>query len=129
MIAGIISLFTFIACNNDDNDIDAETVLVGEWDGEYSFQSGPFNNFLSFDFKPGGVLDQLDQAGLKIGEGTWEFSNADTLILGTYILLPPVSDTFSFIANFEKEEENINGTWGYGQQQYAGGYFRIDKEN
>ena len=128
-IAGLLSVITFASCSKKKDDIKVDVPIEGTWVGKHSYLSEPFNNHYSFKIKAGGILERLDAAGQKIGDGTWAFANDNTIITGTYTMLLPASGTFSFIANFNKVTGKLDGTWGNGQQEYGGGYWFMNKIN
>lgn len=126
-IIGLLSVVSLASCSKKEKTLDSSVPIEGTWIGKYSFLSEPYNNYYSFKITAGGVLELQDAGGQKIGEGNWEFSNANTVIFGTYTLLPPGSSTFSFIANFDKVKGELDGTWGHGEKEYGGGYWYMKK--
>lgn len=126
-MTGLLSMMAFVACKTDD--IKPEIALEGGWEGEYSIESGPYDNYYSFIFKAGGILERQDILGQKMGEGTWVFSNENTVVSGTYHLLAAPTSIFSFVANFDSIAGELDGTWGYGEQEYGGGYWYMSKFN
>jgi len=129
LVSGLLSLIVFSSCSKKDKIIDDSAAIAGTWVGKYSVLSEPYNNYYSFKIKAGGILELLDAAGQKTGEGTWEFSNANTVIFGTYTLLAPATSTFSIIANYDKAKAELDGTWGVGAKEYGGGYWYMEKSN
>ncbi|MBC7886352.1 MAG: hypothetical protein H7Z13_00575 [Ferruginibacter sp.] len=127
-IAGLLSVIAFASCSKKNDDIPLVSI-EGDWVGKYSVLSGPYNNYYSFKIKAGGVLELQDAAGQKTGEGSWQFSNANTVIFGTYSHLPPANGKFSFIANFNSTTGKIDGTWGNDLKEYGGGYWFMNKTN
>jgi hypothetical protein len=128
-IAGLLSVIAFVSCSKKDNDIKTGFPIEGNWVGKYSVLSGPYNSYYSFKIKAGGVLERQDSTGQKTGEGTWALTNANTIITGTYTLLAPSSETFSFVANFHSDTGDLDGTWGYGLKEYGGGYWFMTRTN
>ncbi len=126
-IAGLLAVITFVSCSKKNEDIKPEVTIEGKWTGKSSVLSEPFNSFYSFNIKAAGVLERLDVNGVKIGEGTWAFYNANTAITGTYTLTGGA--TFSVIANFDKVTGKLDGTWGNGTNDYNGGYWYMNKVN
>lgn len=126
-IAGVLCLIAFVSCKKDNGDFKPYVAIEGTWVGKSSVLSEPFNSFYSFRIQPSGVLERLDMNGEKIGEGTWAFYNNNTAITGAYTLTGGA--TFSIIANFDKVNGKLDGTWGNGTQEYGGGYWYMNKTN
>ncbi|MBC7885378.1 MAG: hypothetical protein H7X99_07875 [Saprospiraceae bacterium] len=127
LVAGLMSAIVLASCSKEKDTIDPNIAIEGVWIGKYSILSEPYSNFYSFRFKAGGVLELIDITQTKKGEGTWAFTNDNEVISGTYTLIPPDSGTFSFVANFDKNTLEIDGTWGVGSQEYGGGYWYMNK--
>ncbi len=127
LIAGLLSVMVFASCSKKNDDIKANVPIEGTWVGKSSILSEPYNNFYSFKIKTGGILERLDNNGVKIGEGTWAFYNDGIGITGTYTITG--GDTFSIIASFDKVNGKLDGTWGNGTQEYGGGYWYMNKVN
>lgn len=128
LIAGLAIVISFASCSKKNDDlVKPEVSIEGTWVGKHSYLSQPFDNDYSFRIKAGGILERLDINGVKIGEGTWAFYNNNTAITGTYSFIPPGSGTFSVIANFDKVTGELDGTWGYGANDYDGGYWYMNK--
>lgn len=128
IIATLVAMITLASCEKD-NSTPAEVAIEGKWVGKYSILSEPYNNYYSFHIKADGELERLDSTGTVTGYGSWEFSNNNTVIYGTYSLITPTANTFSFIANFDKDAGELDGTWGQGAQEYGGGYWYMEKQD
>lgn len=130
LISGLLFLGAFASCKKDKQTTTPQTaaaIIEGNWEGKSSILSQPFNQYYSFTFKAGGVLEVKNAVGTKTGEGTWAFYNNDNAITGTYSLTSGA--TFSIIANFDKVNKKLDGTWGNGQNDYNGGYWYMVKVN
>ena len=123
---GMLIMLVFASCKKESA-APSGVSIEGDWVGKSSVLSGPFENHYSFTIKAGGVLERVNAAGQKIGQGTWAFYSDNTAITGTYTLLPPDTATFSVIANFNKSTGKLDGTWGRGANDYNGGYWYMNK--
>jgi len=126
-IFGLLSTIAFLSCGKENDDPKTVIPIEGKWVGKYSILSEPYNDHYSFRFNETGILERLDISGEKAGEGTWEFSNNNTVVSGTYTMSPPATGTFSFVANFDTELGELDGTWGYDENEYNGGYWYMSK--
>ena len=127
IIFGLLSIITLFSCSKESDDIKTIIPIEGKWVGKYSILSEPYNDHYSFRFREAGILERLDVNGEKAGEGTWEFSNNNEVVSGTYTMSLPATGTFSFVANFDTELGELDGSWGYDEKEYGGGYFYMSK--
>jgi hypothetical protein len=127
-IAGLITVISLASCSKKKDDVVKPAVTIeGTWVGKHSYLSEPLNNDYRFRFKAGGILERLDANNVKVGEGTWAFYANNTAITGKYSLLPPGTGSFGVIANFDNVTGKLDGTWGYGTNDYNGGYWEMNK--
>ena len=121
----IIAIATlFVSCSKDRNDPQPATI-EGRWVGTYVNDASGNSFYYSFNIKAGGVIEEINSSGQKIGEGTWEIDND---ILTAEYSWPGGAD-FSVIAAFYKNEAKLLGDWGYDDSATNGGSWEMAKVN
>ncbi|MBC7902969.1 MAG: hypothetical protein H7Y27_06085 [Gemmatimonadaceae bacterium] len=126
IITGLVLLISFASCSKSKEQKPGPAATIeGVWTGKFSVLSDPYNGQFSFRFKAGGILERLDANGTKIGDGTWEFYNDNKSITGKYSVIG--GSSFAIIANFDKANSKLTGTWGTGTSDYNGGYWYMNK--
>ena len=117
-----VAMLAFASCKKD-NDKSANHIIEGKWTG--TFKEDGEDWFFSLNFKAGGIIEELDENGQKIGVGTWEMEN--NIIQAEWDMLPPLSAKYSLIAAFYKDKGKLLGDWGYGTNATNGGTFQMSK--
>jgi len=128
LLLGLISSFVFMSChkNSDDKTL-TKTTIEGTWAGKYAVLSEPYNTFYSFKIKAGGILEVLDIAQQKTGNGTWKLEGV--LFMATYTNTVPDTRTYSVLATFNSQTGKLDGTWGPDDNDYTGGYWYMNRTN
>ena len=122
-----VIFLSFTACKKD-SDKPAPT-LQGKWTGKYGMGNDNPAHFYSLNFKAGGVLEEINQAGEVRGTGTWEIDN-NNIITGTTVnTKDPVGVKFSIIASFYPSDGIVLGNWGYDDSATDGGTFELKSKN
>ena len=125
ILLAIIAITTVLfSCSKNKSDLPPATI-EGRWVGTYVNEASGNSFYYSFNIKPGGIIEEINSAGQKIGEGNWEIAND--------ILTAEYSWTnggdFSVIAAFYKNERKLLGDWGYGNSATNGGTWQMTKSN
>ncbi len=121
----IIAITTVLfSCSKDKNDQPPATI-EGRWVGTYVNEASGNSFYYSFNIKPGGIIEEVNSAGQKIGEGNWEIAN--DILTAEYSWSN--GDDFSVIAAFYKNERKLLGDWGYGNSATNGGTWQMTKSN
>lgn len=124
MMLASLAIFTFISCKKDDEP--KSFALEGKWVGTYVNQASGNSFFFSLNIKPGGIIEELNQAGQKTGEGTWEIEH--DILTAHYKMVAPNSQGYSIIAAFYKNNGKLLGDWGYDESATDGGTFQLSKQ-
>jgi len=122
----MITLFlatAVIACKKEKNDPPAPSIQ-GKFVGAYGFDSNIPSIYYSLNFKPGGVIEELDDAGQLKGTGSFQISGN---ILAKYVWANGTD--FSIRATYnESVGELVNGTWGWDNSYTDGGTWAMQKQ-
>jgi hypothetical protein len=114
-------LTLFVSCKKDK--LEQQATIEGRWVGTYVNQSSGNSFYYSFNIKPGGVIEEINQAGQKIGEGSWEMSN--DILTAEYNWTN--GSKYSIIGPFDKDKGKLLGDWGYGTSATNGGTWSMQK--
>jgi hypothetical protein len=117
-----LTVIGLASCKKDK--ADPQYSIEGRWVGTYLNEASGNSFFYSFNIKPGGVIEELNSSGQKIGQGTWELEH-DILTAG-YTWTS--GSKYSIIAAFYKKEGKLLGDWGYGNSATNGGTWQMTKE-
>lgn len=122
----IITLFLSAAamsCNKEKNDPPAPAI-EGRFVGVYGFDSDVPSIYYSLNFKPGGVIEELDDAGQLKGTGTYQVNG--NILTAHYTWA--TGTEFSIRATYnEAQGELMNGTWGWNDSFTNGGTWSMEK--
>jgi len=124
LIAAVI-LTGIVSCSKDKNDAGKQTTIEGVWIGSYVNDASGNSFYYSFNIKAGGVIEELNSSGQKIGQGTWEIEND---ILSAHYQWPGGSK-YSVLGAFYKDQGKLLGDWGYGNSATNGGTWQMTKSN
>lgn len=124
ILIAFVALTGFISCKKDKVEKQA-TTIEGRWVGTYVNNASGNSFYYSFNIKPGGVIEELNAAGQKLGQGTWKLEN--NILSGKYSW--PGGNGFSILAAFNKEQGKLLGDWGYGNSATNGGTWEMHKQN
>ena len=125
-IFSLALVLTFVSCSKKDSDdsTPASNSLDGIWTGKSVTESNNSTSFYSFQIKPDGTLNRLDEAGAVAGTGTWSVSN--NIFEGTY--KNTNNAKFSVIGSYNKGLAKILGNWGYGNSVTNGGTWEMTRK-
>ena len=128
---GRLLLFTAItlaACSKSHDAPPANDSVQGVWIGKFGTGAGNPSSFFSYNFKAGGVLEELTDNGQVKGTGTWKLDNK--ILTGyTINVVAPVGNKYSMIGAYNAEQGKILGNWGYGSSTTDGGLWEMSKKN
>jgi hypothetical protein len=99
--------------------------MAGNWVGKYGNGSASPSFYYAFVIKSNGTLEEINQLGVKIGEGIWTISGNKFVATLHYLANP--SGGFSVDATLNEGKNNLTGTWGYGNNVSDGGSFYMNK--
>ncbi|OPZ16538.1 MAG: hypothetical protein BWZ05_01860 [Bacteroidetes bacterium ADurb.BinA245] len=117
----------FASCKKDKEEVPAPSpAITGKWTGTFNAPGAPIQDPISFNIKPNGILESLDVAGVKNGEGTWELNGAT--FKAHFSMGSPSPVTFSYIGTVESPTK-MSGAYGFNNSQTNGGFWRIEKQS
>ena len=121
--------YVFIGCKKDhDPGLPPSTSVQveGRWEGSYVNDASGNTFYYSFNIKPGGIIEEINSSGQKVGEGTWTYEN--NILLADYTWLPPAGSTFSVIGSYYNSTGKFLGNWGYENSTINGGTWEMIKK-
>lgn len=124
ILIALVALTGFASCKKDKVEAKA-TGIEGRWVGTYVNDASGNSFYYSFNIKPGGIIEELNSSGQKLGQGTWEFEN--NILTAHYSWTS--GSKYSVIAAFYKEDGKLLGDWGYGDSATNGGTWVMHKQN
>ena len=123
ILIAAVFLTGFMSCKKDK--AEQSTSIEGRWVGSYVNEASGNSFYYSFNIKPGGVIEELNAAGQKLGQGTWKLES--NIMTAKYAWSS--GGGFSIIAAFNKENGKLLGDWGYGNSATNGGTWEMQKQN
>ena len=124
ILIAFVALTGFISCKKDKVE-KQNTSIEGRWVGTYVNEASGNSFYYSFNIKPAGVIEELNAAGEKLGQGTWKLEN--NILSAKYSWQG--GSVYSVLAAFYKEEGKLLGDWGYGNSATNGGTWQMHKQN
>lgn len=125
ILIALVTLPGFIACKKDK--VDKQTTNIeGRWVGTYVNEASGSSFYYSFNIKAAGVIEEVNAAGEKLGQGTWKLENN---ILSAKYSWSGGGNGFSVLGAFYKETGKLLGDWGYGNSATNGGTWEMHKQN
>lgn len=123
----VLCIGLFSACKKDEVEQPVTSSgVAGLYEGKYGLGSGSSVVFFSFNLKPDGVLEELDETGAIIGKGIWTITGKN--FYGTSNYLPPATNKFAVKATYDATAKKLTGTWGYGNNDANGGNWHMTKK-
>jgi hypothetical protein len=126
IFSALLLTTAFVSCKKDKDDAPKNAAIEGKWVGTYLNKASETEFFYSFNIKPGGIIEELDNSGAKIGEGTWKLENN---IFTARYYWPGGGNGFSVLAAFYPNDAQLLGDWGYGTSTTNGGVWEMKKVN
>jgi len=123
ILVAIAAIIGLASCSKDKADTAQNTIIEGRWVGTHVNNASGNTFYYSFNVKPGGVIEEINQSGQKIGEGTWKLEN--DILTAAYTW--PSGSKYSVIA-FYKSTAKLLGDWGYGSSATNGGTWQMNKQ-
>ncbi|HEY0678894.1 MAG TPA: hypothetical protein VGD17_11450 [Chitinophagaceae bacterium] len=117
---------TLLACKKDKASSTSNAAIEGKWMGKYGFDNETPAIFYGFNIKPGGVLEEFGESGMKIAQGTWKLEN--NIFTGNTVSLLGSNNEYSVIAAFNEAKGELLGNWGYDESATDGGTFTMKKQ-
>jgi hypothetical protein len=117
----LFALFT--ACKKDSDSPGA--VVDGTWVGKFGNDNDDPSVFYSLNFKPGGILEEIDQSGEVRGVGSWNIDNNNIITGHTVNTKSPVGKKYSIVAAFYPGQNVVLGNWGFDDSATNGGTFEL----
>jgi hypothetical protein len=125
LLAGIIG---FYSCKKDKQETSTPaTEIAAPYEGKFGTGTNTPSSFYSFNLKEDGTLEEVNNAGVVVGKGTWSIQGNS--FQGYYHYLTPVTSTFSVTATYDQAAKKLSGTWGYGSSNQDGGKWFMVKKN
>ena len=125
ILIALVAVTGFASCKKDKVESKTTGGIEGRWVGTYVNDASGNSFYYSFNIKPGGVIEELNSSGQKLGQGTWEFEN--NILTAHYSWTS--GSKYSVIAAFYKEDGKLLGDWGYGDSATNGGTWVMHKQN
>lgn len=125
ILIALVAVTGFISCKKDKA-APPQATIEGRWAGTYINDASGNSFYYSFNIKPRGVIEELNAAGQKIGQGTWKLENN---ILTAHYIWTGGGSGFSIIAAFNKANGKLLGDWGYGNSATNGGTWQMSRQN
>jgi len=126
ILIALVTVTGIISCKKDKTEVQAQTTNIeGRWVGTYINETSGNSFYYSFNIKPGGIIEELNSSGQKLGQGTWELEN--NILTAKYTWTS--GSTYSVIGAFYKEDGKLLGDWGYGDNATNGGTWEMHKQN
>jgi hypothetical protein len=122
----LIASAAFTACKKDSSPPASNKAIEGKWVGKYGFDNETPSVFYAFQIKPGGILEEYGESGLKIAEGTWKLEN--NIFTGVTFSLLGSNNKYSVIAAFDQAKGKLLGDWGYDESVTDGGSWEMMKQ-
>ena len=126
LFMSLVASLSLIACKKDSDKPSSNAAIEGKWVGKYGFASEAPSVFYSFNIKPGGILEEFGESGLKIAQGTWKLEN--NIFTGTTTSLLGSNNEYSVIAAFNQSKAEMQGDWGYDNSATDGGTWTMKKQ-
>src|ERR1041384_4500917 len=73
--AALIFATGMMSCKKDHENKPNTVTIEGHWEGTYVNDASGNTFYYSFNIKSGGVIEEINSSGQKIGEGTWTLDN------------------------------------------------------
>jgi hypothetical protein len=124
ILIALVAAVGLVSCKKDKVEKQTNTI-EGRWVGTYVNDASGNSFYYSFNIKPGGVIEELNSSGQKLGQGTWEFEN--NILTAKYTWTS--GSKYSVIAAFNKQDGKLLGDWGYGDSATNGGTWEMHKQN
>ncbi|MGN6491069.1 MAG: hypothetical protein ACTHLE_03660 [Agriterribacter sp.] len=124
LLALLVSI-SFVACKKDN--AKPAVSIEGKWVGKFGTGGNPPSSFFSFNIKPGGVIQELNQDGEVTGEGEWEL-DSNNVLFATYETLSDNVKVYTVIGAFNAGQAKILGNWGYNDSATDGGTWEMSKQ-
>ena len=121
----LIATAALTACKKDSSS-SSDKAIEGKWVGKYGFDNEAPSEFYSFNIKPGGILEEIGQTGLKIGEGTWKLEN--NIFTGVTYSTLGSNSKYSVIAAYDQAKGKLLGDWGFDDSATDGGTWEMTKQ-
>ena len=133
--AAMIVSLVFIACTKEKDMITQQSKetpqnvpaspVQGIWTGQSYGVEKSIPVYLEFNIKPDGTMDVLNEAKKITGTGGWlltgkNFNAAYTVFAS--------GNGYSFAAELNNLQNNLNGTWGHNTSHTDGGFWNMDKQ-
>jgi hypothetical protein len=128
MFSAFVVIAALMSCKKDHDEI-KKTTIEGRWEGAYINDASGNSFYYSFNIKPGGIIEEINASGEKIGEGTWEI-DSNNIFSAKYKWIPPIwHSTYTVIGALYHETGKLLGNWGYGSSATNGGTWEMQKSN
>ena len=125
ILIAAVAITGLASCSKDKNDGRKQTTIEGVWVGSYGNDASGNSYYFSLNIKAGGIIDELNSSGQKIGQGTWEIGN--DILVAHY--QRSGGSKYSVLAGFYKDQGKLLGNWGYGDSATNGGIWQMTKKN
>lgn len=121
----LLVAISFVACKKDN--ASAAASIEGKWVGKFGNGENKPASFYSFNIKPGGIIQELNQNGEATGEGEWQL-DSNNILFATYSTFPPNVKVYTVMGAFNAAQGKIAGNWGYDDSATDGGLWEMSKQ-
>ena len=124
----LFAAISLMACSKNNSKPSVNGSMEGVWAGKFGTGNNSPSSFFSYNFKAGGVLEELTDNGQVKGTGVWKLENN---ILSGYTVneMAPVGNKYSMLGAFNAAQGKILGNWGYGNSSTDGGLWEMSRKN
>jgi len=123
----VLGISLFSACKKDNPGPPVTSSgIAGIYEGKYGLGSGTPVVFFSFNLKPDGILEELDETGAIIGKGIWTITGNTFYATSNYV--PPSNNKYAIKATYNGATKKLSGTWGYVNNDANGGTWYMTKK-
>lgn len=113
-----------MACSKDKH---TDTPVTGTWNGLWGNDNATPIYLYRLNIKPGGVIEELNAAGLVKGSGTWQLNGNS--FTAHYQWKAPLSTVFTVAATYNPASHSLSGTWGFDNSPTGGGTWHAEKND
>ena len=130
ILAFMLASFIFVSCSKNHDDTHITPVpavgIEGKWSGFKGNDKEVPDNDIIFNIKAGGVIEELNAAGLVKGTGTWTL--VGDVFTAHYQFKAPLLTVYTYKATYDKVNGKlIDGIWGFDDSDWDGGMWYSNK--
>ena len=121
-VAALLFPMFLLSCSKDN---DTASPVEGKWQGLYGNDGGVPSYLYRLNVRHGGVIEELNSAGMVKGSGSWNFSG--NTFTAHYQWKAPLNTVFTIKATYDPSTNKLTGTWGFDDDATDGGTWNAGK--